>query len=146
MASHSQYNPHTESNPKMSNSLKKEEVEQLFPEITHALPHEELNQFIRIARAYAQKIRSLPLAPLLPHRKKVSRLVVDTPDQVFVHTVEYLIDFSLTEIKQPLNLILETPVGNYSEFDNFKFDKEGYNLDQLALELDDMEDNNDNDE
>jgi hypothetical protein len=33
--------------------------------------------------------------------------VVDTPDQVFVHTVEDLIYFSLTEIKHPLNLILK---------------------------------------
>jgi hypothetical protein len=41
--------------------------------------------------------------------------VVDTPDQVFVHIVEDLIDFSLTEIEHPLNMIPETPAGNYSE-------------------------------
>jgi hypothetical protein len=95
MASHSQDNPHTLSTPEMSNSPQQEE-EHLFPEIPYALPHEELNQFRRITRAYARQIRVLPLAPLLPRRKQVSRPVVDTPDQVFVHTVEDLIDFSLT--------------------------------------------------
>jgi hypothetical protein len=45
--------------------------------------------------------------------------VVDTPDQVFVHTVEDLIDFSLTKIKHPLNLIPETPADNCSELDDF---------------------------
>jgi hypothetical protein len=55
--------------------------------------------------------------------------MVDTPNQVFVHTIEDLIDFSLTEIKQPLNLIPKTPVGNYSEPDDFESDEEGFNSD-----------------
>jgi hypothetical protein len=146
MASHSQDNPHTESTPEMSNSPQHEEVEHLFPEIPYALPHEELNQFRRITRAYAQQIGALPLAPLLPHRKQVRRPVVDTPDQVFVHTVEDLIDFSLTEIEQPLNLIPKTPAGNYSEPDDFESDEEGSNSDRSASESEDMEDNNDNNE
>jgi hypothetical protein len=70
--------------------------------------------------------------------------MVDTPKQVFVHTVEYLIVFSLIEIKQPLNLILETPTGNYSDPDDFKFEEEGFNSDHSVLESNDMEDNNDN--
>jgi hypothetical protein len=69
----------------MSNSPQHEEEEHLFPEIPYSLPHEELNEFIRITRAYARQIGALPLAPLLPRRKQVSRPVVDTPDQVFVH-------------------------------------------------------------
>jgi hypothetical protein len=85
----------------------------------YALPHEELNQFRRITRGYAQQIGALPLASLLPHRKKVSRPVVDTPDQVFVHIVEDLIDFALTKIEHPFNLIPETPTDNFSEPDNF---------------------------
>jgi hypothetical protein len=35
--------------------------------------------------------------------------MVYTPDQVFVHIVEDLIDLSLTEIEHSLNLIPETP-------------------------------------
>jgi hypothetical protein len=72
--------------------------------------------------------------------------VVDTPDQVFVHTVEDLIDFSLTEIEQPLNLIPETPTGNYSKPNDFESEEEGFNSDHSVLESDDMEDNNDNNE
>ena len=98
----------------MSNSLECEQVEHLFPEIPYTLPHEELNEFRRINRAYAQQIGVLHLSPLLPRRKKVRRLVVDTPDQVFVHMVEELSDLSLTEIEHPLNLILKTPAGNHS--------------------------------
>jgi hypothetical protein len=60
MASHSQDNPHTESTPEMSNSPQHEEVEHLFPEIPYALPHEELNQFRRITRAYARKLDRYP--------------------------------------------------------------------------------------
>jgi hypothetical protein len=146
MASHSQDNPHTKSTPGTSNSPKNEEVESLFPEIPYALPHKELDQFKRITRAYARQIGSLPLAPLLPHRKQVNMPVVDNHDQVFVHTVEDLIDFSLIEIEQPLNLIPETPAGNKSEPGNFESDEEGSNSDHSALELDDMEDSNDNNE
>jgi hypothetical protein len=105
-----------------------------------------LNQFRIITRDYALKFGLLPLAPLLPRRKQVIRPVVDTPDQVFVHTVEDLIDFSLTEIEQTLNLIPETPASNYSELDDFESNKEGFNSDLSASESDDMEDNSDNNE
>jgi hypothetical protein len=57
-----------------------------------------------------------------------------------------LIDFSLTEIKQPLNTIPKTPVGNYSKPDDFESDKEGFNSDHSVSESDDMEDNNENTE
>jgi hypothetical protein len=118
MASHSQYNPHTLSTHETSNSPQHEE-EHLFPDIPYTLPHEEFNQFRRITRSYARQIVALPLDMLLPQRKQVSRTTIDTPDQVFVHTVEYLIDFSLIEIEHPLNLILETPANNFSEPDEF---------------------------
>jgi hypothetical protein len=93
MDSHSQDNTHTVSTLKTSNSLQQEE-EHLFPEIPYSLPHEELNQFKRITRAYARQIGALPLALLIPRRKQVSRPVVNTPDQIFFHMVEDLIDFS----------------------------------------------------
>jgi hypothetical protein len=112
----------------------------LFPDIPYALPHEELNQFRRITRAYARQIGVLPLAPLLPRRKQIRRPVVESPDQVFVHTVEDLIDFSLTEIEHPLNLIPETPADNFSEPDEFS-EEEGFNSGS-----EDMEDNHDHDE
>jgi hypothetical protein len=41
-------------------------------------------------------------------------------------------------------LIFKTPVGNYSETDDFESDGEGYNSDHSTSELEDMEDNNDN--
>jgi hypothetical protein len=118
MASHSQDNPHTLSTPETSNSPQPEE-ERLFPDIPYALPHEELNQFRRITRAYTRQIGALSLALILPRRQKISRPVVDTPDQVFVHTVEDLIDFSITKIEHPLNLIPETPADDISEPDDF---------------------------
>jgi hypothetical protein len=65
MASHSQDNPHTLSTPEMSNSPQHKE-ENMFPDIPYALPHEELNQFRRITRAYARHIGAFPLALLLP--------------------------------------------------------------------------------
>ena len=70
----------------------------------------------------------------------------ETPDQVFFHTIEYLIDFSLTEIKHPLNLIPEKPTSNYSDPNDFESDEEGFNSDCLAWESDDMEDKNDHNE
>jgi hypothetical protein len=97
MASHSQDIVHTLSTPETSNSPQPEE-EHLFFEIPYTLPHEELNQFRRITRAYARKIGAFPLAPLLPRRKQIRRPVVESPDQFFVHTVDDLIDFSLTKI------------------------------------------------
>jgi hypothetical protein len=87
----------------------------------------------------------MPLALLLPRRKQVSRPVVDTPDQVFVHTVEDLIDLSLTEIEHPLNLIPEPPADNCSELVDFS-DNEGFNSERLVSGSDDMEDNNDHNE
>ena len=71
--------------------------------------------------------------------------MVDTSDQVFVHIVEDLIDFSLTEIEHPLNIIPETPVYNFSEPNDF-FDEEGFNSECSVLGSEDMEDNNDHDE
>ena len=79
MASHSQDNPHTLSTPEMSD-LPQHKEERVFPDIPYALPHEELNQFRRITRAYTRQIGVFPLAPLLPRRKQVSILVVYTPD------------------------------------------------------------------
>jgi hypothetical protein len=96
----------------------------LFPDIPYALPHEELNQFRRIIRAYAQQIDALSLAPILPQRQKISRPVVNTPDEVFLHTIEDLIDFAITEIEHPLNLIPETPANNVSEPDDFSEEEE----------------------
>jgi hypothetical protein len=71
-----------------------------------------VNQFRRITRAYAQQISELSLAPLLPQRKQQIRLVVITLDEVFIHSIEYLIDFTIIEIQEPLDLILETPANN----------------------------------
>jgi hypothetical protein len=114
MASHSQDNPHTLSTPKEGDSPQPEE-EPFHPEIPYALPHEEVNQFRRITRAYARQIDALSLAPILPQRKQQSRPVVSTPDEVFVHSVEDLIDFVITEIQEPLDLIPETPADDISE-------------------------------
>jgi hypothetical protein len=97
MASHSQDNTHTLSTLEMSSTTQQED-EYIFPKIPYTLPHEELNQFKRITRDYARQIGSLPLALLLPHRKKLRIPLVDTPNHVFFHTVEDLIDFCLTEI------------------------------------------------
>jgi hypothetical protein len=53
MAIHSQYNPYTESTLDTINSPQHEEEEHVFPEIPYALPHEDLNNFRRITKAYA---------------------------------------------------------------------------------------------
>jgi hypothetical protein len=66
--------------------------------------------------------------------------VVESSDQVFMHTIEGLIYFNLTEIEHPLNIILETPDGNFYEPDEFS-KEEGFNLGSK-----DMEDHNDHDE
>jgi hypothetical protein len=58
-----------------------------------------------------------------------------------VHIIEDLIDFSLTEIEHPLNLILETQVNNYFNPDDFS-EEEGFNSERSE----DMEGNNDYDE
>jgi hypothetical protein len=57
-----------------------------------------------------------------------------------VHTVEYLIDFTITEIEHPLNLIPETPTNDVSEPNDF-LEEEEFNSGSK-----DMEDNNDHDE
>jgi hypothetical protein len=112
----------------------------MFPDIPYAPTHEELKQFRRITREYARQISAFPLTPLLPRRKQISRPVVESMDQVFVHTVEDLIYFTLTKIEHPLNLIPETPVGNFSEPNEFS-EEEGFNTGSK-----DMEDNHDHDE
>jgi hypothetical protein len=66
--------------------------------------------------------------------------VVNTPDEVFVHTVEDLIDFVITEIEHPLNLIPETPADDVSEPNDFS-EEEEFNSDS-----EDMEGNNDHEE
>jgi hypothetical protein len=138
MASHSQDNPHTLSIPKMSNSPQPEE-ERLFPDIPYALPHEELNKFRRITRAYTRQIGALSLALILPRRQKISRTMVNTLEKVFVHTIEYLIDFAITKIEHPMNLIPETPAGDVSEPEDILKEEE------FNLEFEDMEDHNDHD-
>jgi hypothetical protein len=71
--------------------------------------------------------------------------MVDTLNQVFVHTVEYLIDFSFIEIKHPLNLIPKTPADNCSEPDDFS-NEEGFNSEHSVSGLDDIKDRNDHNE
>jgi hypothetical protein len=66
--------------------------------------------------------------------------VVNTPDEVFVHTVENLIDFTITEIQDPLDLISETPADDISEPDDFSKEEE------FNIEYEDMEGNNDHEE
>ena len=66
--------------------------------------------------------------------------MVNTLDEAFAHTVEDLIDFSITEIENPLNLIPETPADDISELDDF-LEEEEFNSGS-----EDMEDNNDHDE
>jgi len=53
MASHSQDNRHTKNTPTTSKSSQHNEKECMYPEIPYILPHEELNNFRRITRAYA---------------------------------------------------------------------------------------------
>jgi hypothetical protein len=69
--------------------------------------------------------------------------VVDTLNPVFVHTVEDLIDFKITKIEYPLNLIPETPPSHVYESDDF-LEEEGFNLERSESEY--MEDHNDHDE
>jgi hypothetical protein len=71
--------------------------------------------------------------------------VVESPDQLFVHIVEELVDFSLTEIEHPLNLIPETPIDNFFKPNDFLKD-EGFNSKRSVSGSEDMEDNNDHNE
>jgi hypothetical protein len=74
-------------------------------------------------------------------KKKQIRPLVSTPDEISVHSVEDLIDFTITKIQEPLGLIPKTPADDVSELDNFS-EEEDFNS-----EFEDMEGNNDhNDE
>jgi hypothetical protein len=116
------------------------EEEPFHPEIPYALPHKEVNQFWRITRAYAQQIDALPLTPILPRRKQQRIPMFITPDEVFIHSVEDLIDFVIIEIQEPLDLILETPAGNIFEPNDCSEEEE------LNSDLEDMEGNDDHEE
>jgi hypothetical protein len=66
--------------------------------------------------------------------------VVSTPGEVFVHPVEDLIDFAITEIHEPLDLILNMPARNISEPNDLS-EEEDPNSDSK-----DMEENNGHEE
>jgi hypothetical protein len=66
--------------------------------------------------------------------------VVSTSEEVFVHSVEDLIDFVITEIQEPLDLIPEMPADNISEPNDFLEEEE------LNSDSEDMEGNNDHGE
>jgi hypothetical protein len=66
--------------------------------------------------------------------------VVSTPDEVFVHSVEDLIDFAITKIQEPLDLIPETPADNISEPNDCSEEED------LNSDSEDMEGNNDHEE
>jgi hypothetical protein len=70
----------------------------------------------------------------------MSRPMVNTPDEVFVHMIEDLIYFTITEIQDPLDLIPETLVNDVSEPDDF-MEEEDFNS-----KFEDMEGNKDHDE
>jgi hypothetical protein len=123
MASHPTDNPPLLSTPEVDNSPHFKEG-YLHPKIPYTLPHEEVNQFRRITRAYARQIRVFPFTPILPQRKQQGRLVFSTPDEVFIHSVEELIDFMITKIQEPLDLIPKTPVGDISEPNNLSEEEE----------------------
>jgi hypothetical protein len=124
----------------MDNSPQPEE-EPFHPEIPYALPHEEVNQFRRITRAYTRQIGALSLAPILPRRKQKSRPVVSTPEEVFIHSIEDLIDFAITEIQEPLDLIPETcQSSDVSEPNEFLEEEE------FESDSEDMEGNNNHEE
>jgi hypothetical protein len=65
MASHPIDNSPLPITPKEDNSPHSEE-EYPHLEIPYSLPHEEVNQFRRITRAYAQQIDAFPFPPILP--------------------------------------------------------------------------------
>jgi hypothetical protein len=62
--------------------------------------------------------------------------VFNTLEKFFVHSVEDLIDFSITEIQEPLDLILEMPVATVSEPNEFSEEEE------FDFDSKDMENNN----
>jgi hypothetical protein len=70
---------------------------------------------------------------LLPRRRRTINPVVSTPEHTFVHTIEYLVDFSLIEIEKPLGLIPNTPVvtppiSNYFELEDSYSEEEEFDL------------------
>jgi hypothetical protein len=132
-------NPLLPSNPEADNSPNSKEGP-IHPEIPYALPHEEVNQFRRITRAYTWQIETFPFTPILPQRKEQSILVLITPDEVFVHFVKDLIYFVITKIQEPLDLIPKTPAGDIFEHD--KFSEEEY----FDFDSEDMEGNDDHGE
>jgi hypothetical protein len=147
MASPIKDSPNTEGTPTTSESPQVEDGSHLHPEIPYAIPHDEVNAFRRITRAYARQIGALPLALFLPHRKKTARPVVDTPDHTFVHMVEDLVYFSLTEIDQPLSFIPETPLvtpptSTYSDVEDSESGGASSNSENSDIESDNMGDNN----
>jgi hypothetical protein len=99
-----------------------------------------VNQLRRITRAYAWKISAFSLAPILPRRKKQSRLVVSTPDEVFIHSVEELIDFTIIKIQEPFDLIPEMLAADVSEPNDFSEEVE------FDSDSEDMEDSNNHEE
>jgi hypothetical protein len=66
--------------------------------------------------------------------------VVSTPDEVFIHSIEDLIDFTITEIQEPLDLIPETPAVDVSEPNKFLEEEE------FDSDPEDMEDENNHEE
>jgi len=120
------------STPKTSNSPQPEE-EPFHPEIPYALPHKEVNQFRQITRAYTPRIGALPITLILSQRKQQSRPVFSIPDEVFVHLIEDLIDFAITEIQDPLDLIPKTPTDNVYEQGDYS-DGEEFNLESGSME------------
>jgi hypothetical protein len=66
--------------------------------------------------------------------------MVSTLDEVFVHSVEDLIDFMITEIQELLDLIPEMPVDDIPEPGDFSKEEE------LDFNSEDMEGNNDREE
>jgi hypothetical protein len=82
----------------------------------------------------------LSLAPILDQIKQQRRQVVSTLGEVFVHSVENLIDLEITKIQEPLDLIPETPADDVSEPN--KFLKE----EKFDSNFKDMEGNNNHEE
>jgi hypothetical protein len=66
--------------------------------------------------------------------------MVITPDEVFVHFIEDLLYFAITEIQEPLNLIPETPTTDVSELNDFSEEEE------FDSDSKDMEGNNNHEE
>jgi hypothetical protein len=64
-------------------------------------------------------------------------IIVSTLDEIFVHSVEDLIDLSITEIQYPLDLIPNMPANDIFEPNDFSEEEE------FNSEFEDMEGNND---